>query len=134
MSYKFRNLNHFGCFRNILHKCNFSMVFNGSTEFSMNMFQPWILLLWHSSRHYIFSLQWSCKLIKIFHKSLVYDIFIRNSLSITQITQLIWNLSLSWLIRPLNGTALSSLTSSMLLPKEFLLSLHGFLFDPRFDF
>lgn len=80
------------------------------------------------------SSQWSYKLTKIFHKSLVYDIFIRNNLSINQITPLIWNLSLSWLIRSLNGTARSSLTSSVLLPKEFLISLHAFLFDPRFDF
>lgn len=97
-------------------------------------FQPWTLFLWHSSRRYIFSLQWSYKLIKLFHKSLVYDIFIRNKLSINQIIQLIWNLSFSWLIRPLIGIALSSLTSSVLLPKEFLISLHSFLFDPRFDF
>lgn len=100
----------------------------------MNTFQPWFLFLWHSSRCYIFSLQWSYKLINIFHKSLVYDIFIRNSLSINQITQLIWNLSFSRLIRPLNGTVLSSLTSNVLLPKESLISLHGFLFDPRFYF
>lgn len=140
MSYKFRILNHFGCFRNILHKCNLSMAFNGLKQFKSEYasFTFPFSLFDNSSRHYTFlGYGFSSMMLQTtltFHKCLMYNVFFRNNLGINQIIQLIWDLSLSWLISPLNGTVFSSLTSSMLLPSAFFKSLHVFHFTSRLDF